>query len=179
MFCSLSAAFPHSNLTQRQRKMWRSFTQTPLQGLLISYTLLGGSAGCIKPKCRTLVVRMTLSLHVLWWITVSLALPKLSMLFEACAACLRFWMYERGKWRGDGRREGGEAMGARKWASCKLCEKAWGCFFFFFLFLVTTLHTAGRLIHSSAGLQYQSSNYRGIFFVILSCHPSLDQNSLS
>lgn len=54
-----------------------------------------------------------------------------------------------------------------------------GVFFFFFLFLATTLYTAVRLIHSSAGLQYQNSNYGGIFFVIFGCHPSLDQKSLS
>lgn len=73
-------------------------------------------------KCLSLVVKMTVSLHVLCWITFSLALPKLSMLFEACGACLRVWMCERVKGKGREGGDGREGMGARKWASCKLCE---------------------------------------------------------
>lgn len=64
------------------------------------------------------------------------------------------WKERRGRWGNGGKK-------------VSKLQTVWvrdgGCFFFFFLFLASTLHTAGRLIHSSAGLQYQNSNYRGIF----------------
>lgn len=127
---------------------------------------------------------MTLSLHVLWWIAVSLALLKLSMLFEASLCCMSaisdVWEREvKGRWK---ERRGRWGNGGKKVSKLQIVGVRDGgcCVFFPFLFLATTLHTAGRLIHSSIGLQYENSNYKGIFFfVIFGCHPSLDQKSLS
>lgn len=104
---------------------------------------IGVSAWRIKPKCHSpWLCKMTLSLHVLWWITVG-PLPELSMLFEACAACLWFRICERGKGRGR-REKGGEGMGWRQKS-----EQAAHCVnkrLVFFLFLATTLHTVTLLL---------------------------------
>lgn len=55
-----------------------------------------------------------------------------------------------------------------------------GVFFPIFSNNLTYCYTAsGKLIHTSAGLQYLKRNYRGFFFVIFGCHPSLDQKFLS
>lgn len=127
---------------------------------------LGESAEWMKPKCHSLRwCKMTLSLHVLWWITVSLVLPELSMLFEACAARLWFRMCERGKGRGDGRRgEGRGGDGGKKVSKLQIVWIRDGCFFSIFSNNLTYCYTAAaRLIHSSAGWQYLNSNYRGIF----------------
>lgn len=111
---------------------------------------------------------MTLSLHVLCWIAVSLASPKLSMLFEARAACLRFRMCEGGERRGKGRgrwrerrRRSKEGDGGGKLQIVWIRD---GCFFSIFSNNLTYCYTAaGGLIHSSAGWQYLSGNYRRIF----------------
>ena len=85
---------------------------------------------------------------------------------------------------GEGR-EGGEKRAGRGWGqeseeAANCVNKRWVFFFSIFSNNLTYCYTAaGRLIHSSAGWQYLNSNYRGIFFVIFGCHPSLDQKSLS
>lgn len=126
---------------------------------------IGVSAGRIKPKCHSpQLCRMTLSLHVSWWITVG-PLPELSMLFEACAACLWFWICERGKGRGR-REKGGEGIWwrqkkKRKKRKVSKLRIVWirdWCFFLFLDNLTYCYTAAGRLIHSSAGWQYLNSN---------------------
>ena len=107
--------------------------------------------------------------RVLWWITVSLVLPKLSMLFEASAACLWIRMCERGKGKGrwkERRRRGGDR--GKKVSKLQTVWIRDGCFFSIFSNNLTYCYTAaGRLIHSSAGSQYLNSNYRGNFLLSL------------
>lgn len=59
----LLCSFPHSKWTHWQLpvKLLCSFVASPVQHLLISHRI-GESAGRIKPKCHSLVVKMTLSL---------------------------------------------------------------------------------------------------------------------
>lgn len=71
---------------------------------------------------------------------------KLSMLFEARAACLRFRMWEReGKGRGRWKEEE-EGTGGERGKKVSRLQIVWirdGCFN---LFLATTLHTVAQLL---------------------------------
>lgn len=95
--------------------------------------------------------------------------PKLSMLFEARAACRRCRMCERGEGMGgDGRRGTERGDGGKKESKLQIVWIRHGCFFSIFSSNLTYCYTAaGRLIHSSAGSQYLSSNYRRIFLLSL------------
>lgn len=91
------------------------------------------------------------------------------MLFEACAACLRFWMSERGRGGGDGRREEGVVGmgGGHKSEHAANSAKEWWVFYSIFSNVTYCYTAVGRLIHNSVGLQYQKGNYGGIFFFFL------------